>query len=142
MEQIPSSCLLIAFGLCFLLFLKGSLLRLFLLLALLLLTLLGRREQVAESRMRLLVVDRLRWSCYDRRHRRRLELGLQRELELEVIENDEFEFLANGCAVAKLEPRSRDTVQAVIKRELEPRALGCQTLANKLDCNGKTHTLG
>ncbi len=48
-----------------------------------------------------------------------LELHLEGELEFEVVEDDEFEFLTNGSSLAEFKPCSCDAVETIIKSERE-----------------------
>ena len=107
-QKIPSCGLLVALGcgLGFLLLLKGKTVGFLLSASLLLLTLLGRRKKVAECRARCFLGDSLGrcgrehfWLAYWR-----LKLCLQGELELEIVQNNELEFLSDRGGMPKLQP--------------------------------------
>ena len=105
-EEVPSGGLLVALGrsLSFLLLLKGKAVSLFLRATLLLFALLGRRKKVAEGRAGSLLGDSLRWGSCE--HLRltywRLKLGLQGELELQIVKDNELELLSDRGRVTKL----------------------------------------
>jgi len=105
-QKIPSGRLLVTLGrsLSFLLLLKRSAVGFLLNASLLLLALLGGRQKVAERRAGCLLDDSLwRRGCeYFRLARWRLKLGLEGELELEIVENDKLELLSDGRRVSKL----------------------------------------
>jgi hypothetical protein len=89
-----------------LLLLEGKAVSLLLDTAFLLLALLGRSEEVPESRARGLLGDGSgRCSCEDLRLTCRwLKLGLKCKLELKIVEDDQFKLLPDGSGMSKLEP--------------------------------------
>ena len=77
------------------LLLEGKTVSLFLSLALLLLSLLGRRKEVAECGVGLFMVDNLGGRYDNLLHGWRLQLRLKSELELEVVKHHKLELLTN-----------------------------------------------
>ena len=125
-EEIPGCGGLVALSLRFLLLAQSYALFLFLLLPLCFFSLLGGGEEVAEGGVCALVgsgfLDR---RCGNLRFWRWFELGLEGELEFEVVQDNEFEFLTDGGALAELKPLGCYAMETVVQGELEPCAFRC-----------------
>jgi hypothetical protein len=61
------------------------------------------------------MIDCFDWCSRDLRQRWRLQLGLQSELELKIIKDNELKLLPDWRAVAEFQPRCRYAVQTVVK---------------------------
>ena len=114
-KQIPRRGLRVSLArLCVqLLLLRGSF-GLFLLLQLELLSLLGGGEHAAESR-RFLGLGDFRGGFHHLSGFGLFEFGLQGQLELQVVEDDELKLLADGSVLPELKPCRGYAVQAIIQ---------------------------